>query len=317
MATGRVVLVTLEEVREGDQIIPWAAPGAYKDLINAGSHWQEPRKLWWPCTRQGLEWWGDLHPWRFFNSTGQGTDQLALALQLVLLGAGGWGGDLQNSHATKILQYFFVWLKDQAAHCCCQPQSPFCPTWGTQICSLQALCCKNHTSNGFPLDFTKKATSSFTSLMSTGFLQRMHRKTALSAHSGTPRAVAYCLREYSKPFFVKLFLKGGLPTSMPRVPCLQSHLLRCLRPQNTMEEEFQMCFCLGRNGCKGWKDGRAPGWFNKHVGGRSREGHWKCWVTWGTQIAECAFFPETVTGQMSHPSWEALQYNKVSCLVLH
>lgn len=129
--------------------------------------------------------------------------------------------------------------------------------------------------------------------MSTSFLQRMHRESALSAYGETQRAVAYCLRDYSKPFFVKLILKGGLPTSMPHVPCLQSHLLRWLRPQTTMEEVFHMSFCLGRNGCKGWKDGRGPGWLNKYVGVRSRRGHWKCWVTWGTQIAECAFFPET------------------------
>lgn len=76
---------------------------------------------------------------------------------------------------------------------------------------------------------------------------------------------------------MNLFLKGGLPTlcafllfvqllrQMLRDPqikppttvpldkplCLQSHLLRWLKPQNTMEEVFQMYFCLGRNGYKG------------------------------------------------------------------
>lgn len=89
MATGKVVVITLEKHEGGASnhalSCSWSLPGPHKcrkPLVVT-------RKLWLPYTRQGLEWWWDLHPWRFFSSAGQGTDQLALALQPVLLGAEG------------------------------------------------------------------------------------------------------------------------------------------------------------------------------------------------------------------------------------
>lgn len=169
-------------------------------MQEASGKWQ--RKLWLPCTRQGLEWWWDLHPWRFFNSAGQGTDQLALALQPVLLGAEGWRGDLQSSSTTKILLWIFVWFKDQAVHCYCQPQSTLCPTQSTQICNLL----QESYQQWFPSWFPQKDncySSRNVCLSQAWWVQvsyrRMHRKSAF-----------FCLRWNSKSSYLSSVLRPSL-----------------------------------------------------------------------------------------------------------
>lgn len=152
--------------------------------------------------------------------------------------------------------------------------------------------------------------------MNTGFLWRMHRNVLFLPTVELKEQLPIAWGTILSPSFWNSSLKRSsylhAPSSLPAVSSPEVAKAPKHRGGGISDS-----FCLGRNGCKGEKDGRGPGWLNKHVGVRSRERHWKCWVTWGTQIAECAFLPETVSGQMSHPSWEGLQYNEASCLFLH
>lgn len=68
---------------------------------------------------------------------------------------------------------------------------------------------------------------------------------------------------------------------------------------------------------KGEKMEEDWGGLSKDVGMTAERGTGEMLTKWGeSDFREC-LFSETLSGQMSRPSWGVPQYNKVSCLFLH
>lgn len=133
-----------------------------------------------PCTRQAWN-GGGTSILEIFNSTGQGTDQLALALQPDLLGAGGWRGDLQSSlcHQNPSVNFLYD-LKIKQSIAAVNHNHHF-----AQIKAHKFAVCRPFAARIPPAMVSlispkgqlllQQKCSSFTRLMNAGFLQRMHR----------------------------------------------------------------------------------------------------------------------------------------------